>query len=69
MGMMKPDPDIYLAVLNDLACRPDEAVFIDDKTENVEAARQLGMRGIVFRGVAEVQAELCDGEETQHHPD
>ncbi|WUM88693.1 HAD-IA family hydrolase [Nocardia salmonicida] len=30
---------------------PDRCVFIDDRPENVAAARSLGMTGIHFRGI------------------
>jgi putative hydrolase of the HAD superfamily len=47
---MKPEPAFYSQVLAGLA-RPAEAcVFIDDRQENVEAARRIGMRGIVYNG-------------------
>jgi putative hydrolase of the HAD superfamily len=50
LGVMKPEPAFYSQVLAGLA-RPAEAcVFIDDREENVEAARRLGMRGIVYNG-------------------
>jgi HAD superfamily hydrolase (TIGR01509 family) len=50
LGVMKHEPAFYSQVLAGLA-RPAEAcVFIDDRQENVEAARRIGMRGIVYNG-------------------
>ncbi len=49
MGMMKPDPRIYLAVLTQLDLSPAETVFVDDFLHNIEAAQTLGMRTIWFR--------------------
>ncbi len=49
MGMMKPDPRIYLAVLNQFNLSPAETVFIDDFPHNITAAQTLGMRTIWFR--------------------
>nr|MBC7245942.1 HAD family phosphatase [Chloroflexota bacterium] len=46
--MMKPDPAIYRFTLNQLQVAPQEAVFIDDIRENVEAAAALGMHAIQF---------------------
>lgn len=43
MGMRKPDEEIYREVLRDLGIEPHEALFFDDKQENLEPARQLGM--------------------------
>ena len=38
---------------------PKKSVFIDDKIENVEAARKTGMKGIVYLdGVTDLQLEL-----------
>ncbi|MFZ4538581.1 HAD family hydrolase [Propionivibrio sp.] len=47
-GLVKPDPAIYQRLLQRYAITPSRAVFIDDKLENVEAARHLGLHGIHF---------------------
>ena len=49
MGMMKPDPRIYLAVLSQLDVSPVETVFVDDFLHNIQAAKALGLRTIWFR--------------------
>ncbi|HSX37750.1 MAG TPA: HAD family phosphatase, partial [Chlamydiales bacterium] len=43
MGLEKPDPKAYQLLLEKLALPADEIVFIDDKEENVEAAKKLGI--------------------------
>jgi len=48
VGLVKPDPRIYLLALEELGARPEESVFIDDMLVNVEAAQALGMAGIHF---------------------
>jgi epoxide hydrolase-like predicted phosphatase len=48
VGIMKPDPRIFQYALEQLDVAPEEAVFVDDVIENVEAARQLGMQAIHF---------------------
>ncbi|MCS7010621.1 MAG: HAD family phosphatase [Anaerolineales bacterium] len=48
VGLMKPDPRIYLLALQELDAQADESVFIDDMLVNVEAARVVGMSGIHF---------------------
>lgn len=48
LGLIKPDPEIYKVVLQKLHAEPSEVVFIDDLPRNIEAARALGINGIVF---------------------
>ncbi len=49
-GIEKPDPQIYLLACERLGVTPGECVFIDDTTENVEAAEKLGMAGFLYKG-------------------
>ena len=46
--MVKPNAYIYVHLLGVYGLCAEECVFIDDREENVEAARALGMKGIVF---------------------
>ena len=48
LGERKPDLAAYEKVVREADIDPATAVFVDDKVENVEAARQLGIHGIVF---------------------
>lgn len=47
-GTRKPEMDFYRYVLNQISLKGNQVVFIDDKEENVRAARELGIRGLVF---------------------
>lgn len=47
-GMVKPDPTVFKLTLERLGVEPGETVFIDDTKAHVEAARKLGIHGIVF---------------------
>jgi len=58
LRMAKPDPAIYLHVLNELGVRPEEALFIDDKLVNIHAAQALGMPAIQFTNVAKLRDDL-----------
>ena len=49
LGLHKPDRAIFERVLADLGCTPPEAVFTDDKLENVAGARATGMHAIHYR--------------------
>jgi epoxide hydrolase-like predicted phosphatase len=58
VGLAKPDPRVYRLVLDKLIVEPEEAIFVDDFPENVEAARALGMQAIRFRDRDQVLEEL-----------
>jgi putative hydrolase of the HAD superfamily len=58
VGAVKPEPAIYLACLSALGIGAGEALFVDDRRENVEAARALGMQALVFEGEDALAAEL-----------
>ncbi len=47
VGLLKPDPAIFTTALELLDVLPAQAIFIDDIAENVEAARVLGIAGLV----------------------
>lgn len=58
LGVMKPEPRIYHVTLERLGVSPLEAIFVDDFSENVEAARRLGMRAVHFVDPDQVRHEL-----------
>jgi putative hydrolase of the HAD superfamily len=58
LGIAKPDPAIYHAVLTKLGTAPGETLFIDDKQVNIEAAQALGMQAILFSNVAQLREDL-----------
>ncbi len=58
LGLRKPDPAIYRAVMRASGRQGAEHVFVDDLAANVEAARGLGWRGVVFESAEQVVAEL-----------
>ena len=49
VGLMKPGAKIFQIALDKLGVTADESVFVDDTPANVDAARALGMEGILFR--------------------
>lgn len=48
LGLLKPDVEIYKRVLERLGAKPEEVIFVDDKVKNVDAAKSIGIKGIVF---------------------
>ncbi len=68
-GVLKPDPAIYRVALERLGVAPEEAVFVDDWKPNVEAARQLGMVGVLFRGTVSLRRALLEAGLPVRPPD
>ncbi len=58
LGMQKPDREIYEKVAREIGCSPGEIILIDDKEENVQAAKDFGMEGILFQGAERLRIEL-----------
>jgi HAD superfamily hydrolase (TIGR01509 family) len=46
-GVAKPDPRAFLLLCDELGVRPDELAFLDDVPGHIDAARALGIHGIV----------------------
>ncbi len=44
LGVEKPSPAIYEAVVKGIGCPPEEILFFDDSEVNCEAARQCGLQ-------------------------
>jgi epoxide hydrolase-like predicted phosphatase len=57
-GVTKPDPAAFDMTLERLGVAPEEAVFIDDSFSHVEAARVLGLHGILFTTAEALADEL-----------
>ena len=60
LGLTKPDPASFQRVLDLEDCRPADAIFIDDRAENVYAAVAQGMAGILFTDAASFRAALVE---------
>ncbi len=56
--LIKPDPAIYEHTLHGLGISAEEALFVDDRENNIRAARALGMHAIQFRSIAGLKCEL-----------
>lgn len=57
-GMAKPDRRIFELVVERFGVDPARTVFVDDKAVNVDAARGVGFRGIVFTTTEALRKEL-----------
>lgn len=58
VGLAKPDPSIYNLVLRLCSTEPEEAIFVDDFVENIEAANQLGIHGVLFKNASQAIEEV-----------
>jgi 2-haloacid dehalogenase len=56
--LLKPDPAIYYLALDRFGLRPADALFVDDRQINVEAACAVGMAGHLFTDAADLRARL-----------
>jgi epoxide hydrolase-like predicted phosphatase len=59
IGLRKPGAEIFHYVLDLLGADPEEAVFIDDFIENIQAARRLGFHTILFTNPEQTRRDLC----------
>ena len=57
--LTKPDPAIYALALRRFGLAPGEAIFVDDRAENIEAGAANGFVGHLFTGSAPLAAELA----------
>jgi len=58
VGFRKPKPEIYQRCLQVLKAPAQNCFYTDDRPELVQAARSLGIRSFVFRGVAKLNRDL-----------
>jgi len=56
--VVKPDAEIYQLLLEKLGTAPEETLFLDDKLENIEAARSMGIQGLQFSTVERLRQDL-----------
>ncbi|MBX9795841.1 HAD family phosphatase [Sphingomonas sp.] len=57
--LVKPDPAIYTLALNRFGFAAGDAIFIDDRADNVAAAEALGIIGHLFTDSATLRADLA----------
>jgi putative hydrolase of the HAD superfamily len=50
MGTRKPEPDIYLKLLQEEGMPADRAIFFDDNADNIKGAQQVGITSVLVTG-------------------
>jgi len=58
LGMKKPDKKIFQHVLRNLNIKSSEAIFVDDRKENIKTAKNLGLIGILYKNLPTFKQEL-----------
>ena len=58
MGLLKPDPAYFQHVLRGLQAAPGDCIFIDDRPENVQSARETGINALVFESIDKLKSDL-----------
>lgn len=46
--LIKPDPAIYQRLVDKFSLKAEECLFADDRPENIEGCRKVGMDGVLF---------------------
>ncbi|MDR1022878.1 MAG: HAD family phosphatase [Prevotellaceae bacterium] len=54
----KPNPQIYAILLKRYKLHPEQCVFIDDRQENLNTAKEMGITPILFTSAAQLRKEL-----------
>jgi epoxide hydrolase-like predicted phosphatase len=57
-GIMKPERRIYEVTVERLGSTPEQTIFIDDKLEFINAAKQIRINTILFKEIEQVKNEL-----------
>lgn len=57
--LIKPEKEIYEALLTKFNLKPEDCLFLDDLEENLEAGRRLGIKGINIKNLAEIREFLA----------
>lgn len=58
VGVIKPDPAIYGLACERFDVDPGDAVFTDDRVDNVEAAQEFGMTSLLFTDAEQLRGDL-----------
>ena len=58
LKISKPNPEIFYHTLEKLNVKPEEAIFIDDREINTEAAKALGITSILFKDFKQFKKDL-----------
>jgi len=56
--LLKPEKEIYNLLIENYNLIPEQTIFIDDSLENVKAAEEVGIKGILYLNSEELYKQL-----------
>jgi putative hydrolase of the HAD superfamily len=56
--LAKPEPEIYRVMLDRIGASPADALFVDDRADNIQTARELGLHAVQFTGDVDAVGSL-----------
>ena len=59
VNLVKPEAAIYRHALAGLGVAAEDALFLDDREENIEGARRVGLHALLFHTPAQAHAEIA----------
>jgi len=57
-GFVKPDERAYQLILNENYLKPEECLYFDDSSKNVEVANSLAIKSFVFKDLEKLKSDL-----------
>ena len=58
IGMNKGNREAFMVLLNNLKIKPEEIIFIDDNSKNIDNAKSLGIMAIQFKNSCQLTNEM-----------
>ncbi len=58
IGFEKPQTESYEMILSKMTLRPEEVIFIDDRSENIEGASLLGINTVYYKDPHQLREDL-----------
>lgn len=56
--LIKPNPEIYELIIKRFNLNKNETIFFDDKEKNVKAAKETGLKSIVFTSLQDIKDNI-----------
>jgi HAD superfamily hydrolase (TIGR01509 family) len=58
IGIRKPKPEAYKAVLDQLGFLADECLFVDNRQDNLDGAQKIGMKVVLVKSTDQAIADI-----------